>query len=433
MQGIPERWSPVEGDVRVREPLLPHHVSDDFLEAAHRLALQRPPQPQLGAVCPKTLAKFLPRGSRQVQVFCASDHDACDDFMSFDGYAVKATPFTFLRGAEDDRGGHEQARGHRERRRLRARHVRSRQLERMVLSHAKRNPAVRARIEPARNVLDGRWDRDARALSPRSLCTGHVISRLQRHRLRAVWPCWGRAEPMSADTVRRVPTLRARPFLRDATEAEAIRLTARQREELASLGVRERVRARATIYAEGHDAASVFVVVDGVVKAYRDLRSGRSNVYAFLYPHDLFGLAEDGRYVNSTAAVTDTTVFRLPVRELAVLLRHDGDLQYGFLAKVTHELRAALRRSLLLNRRDAAGRLAMFLAMIGEHHAAAAHSAAIPLPMTRTDIAGFLGVSLETVSRAARALERRGLVRFEGRHRFRVVDAVRLERFVRAV
>ena len=75
---------------------------------------------------------------------------------------------------------------------------------------------------------------------------------------------------------------------------------------------------------------------------------------------DLFGLAENRRYVNAVETLVRTTFYRLPVEELAALLKQDGDMQFVFLSKVTHELREAQRRSTLMARRDAAGRLAMF-------------------------------------------------------------------------
>src|SRR5262249_8483804 len=217
----------------------------------------------------------------------------------------------------------------------------------------------------------------------------------------------------------------------DPSDAEAIRLTDRQREELASLATILHVKRRATIYLEDAVADSVFSMRDGVVKAYRELASGKRVVHAFLFPRDLFGLADGGRYVNSARAVTDATIYRLPMAELSILLRHDGDLQYGFLAKVTHELREAQRRSILMNRRDAAGRLAMFLVFVGERVDAPASR--LPLPMTRSDMAAFLGLTLEAVSRAARVLERRGLVKFDGLHSVRILDPARLATLAAAV
>jgi CRP/FNR family transcriptional regulator, anaerobic regulatory protein len=158
-------------------------------------------------------------------------------------------------------------------------------------------------------------------------------------------------------------------------------------------------------------------------------------VSAFLFQRDLFGLAENGRYLNCAQAITRVVVYRLPIKELRVLLKHDADLQFQFLSKITHELRQAQRRAVLLNRRDAAGRLAMFIeGMSGTtvEQAARIHDDVV-LPMTRSDIAAFLGLSLESVSRASAELERRGMVKFSGRHAVRILDHPRFSKLVASV
>jgi CRP-like cAMP-binding protein len=230
------------------------------------------------------------------------------------------------------------------------------------------------------------------------------------------------------------PSFRAVPFLKSAADAEQIRLTDRQRAELARIGMRQRLPARMVIYREHAAADSVFAITEGAVKCFRELPSGKRVVSAFLFARDLFGLAENGRYLNCAQTITGATLYRLPVSDLTVLLKHDSELQFQFLAKVTHELRESQRRAILIGRRDAAGRLAMFLALMRGHlESAARRESSIPLPMTRSDIADFLGLSLETVSRAAAELERRGLVRFKTRHLALVLDEARLAKLVRAV
>jgi CRP/FNR family transcriptional regulator len=228
----------------------------------------------------------------------------------------------------------------------------------------------------------------------------------------------------------RTPSLNAIPFLPPG--AVPSRLTDRQREHLTRIGMRVRLPARMTIYREQAAATWVFAVMDGVVKSYRELPSGKRVVNAFLFARDLFGLAENGHYLNNTQSVTRVTLIRLPLDELTVLLKQDGDLQFQFLTKVTHELRESQRRAVLINRRDAAGRLAMFVAAMRDRQGAAAKDS-VSLPMTRSDIAGFLGLSLESVSRAAATLERRGLVTFDGRHAVRIADASGFGKLVSAV
>lgn len=230
----------------------------------------------------------------------------------------------------------------------------------------------------------------------------------------------------------RVHALRAVPFLKDGTDT--LVLSDRQREALAGIGTRLRLPPRMVIYQEHSPARWVFAVLEGAVKSYRDLRSGRRAVSAFLFPQDLFGLAEAGRFVNTTQALTQVTLYRAPIEPLTDLLIQDGELQFKFLAKVTHELREAQRRAIVISRRDAVGRLAMFLSLMRAHPPrAGVVDREVALPMSRTDIAAFLGLSLESVSRAAAILERRGIVKFENRELARILDPARLARLANAV
>jgi CRP-like cAMP-binding protein len=230
------------------------------------------------------------------------------------------------------------------------------------------------------------------------------------------------------------PSLRTVPFFKPAATADSVLLTERQRQELARIGIRVRLPTRMMIYREDSPAEWLFAIAEGVVKSYRELPSGKRVVSTFLFAGDLFGLAENGRYVNSAQAVTRVTLYRLPLNELTVLLKHDSDMQFKFLVKVTHELRESQRRAVLVNRRDAVGRLAMFVSMMAEHaRATGGGGGLVPLPMTRSDIAGYLGLSLESVSRAASELERRRLVRFESRQLARIVDVAGLAKVVAAV
>jgi CRP/FNR family transcriptional regulator len=224
------------------------------------------------------------------------------------------------------------------------------------------------------------------------------------------------------------------PFLKMPADSEPTLLTDLQRKELARIGKRVQLHARAVVYRERERADSVFVVLEGVLKSYRLLRSGKTAMSAFLFHHDIFGLAERGEYLNSVQAVTAVTLHQLPLDDLIPLIKRDGELQFKFLAKVTQGLRESQRRAILVGRRDAAGRLAMFLMMMrGQQHLPVGNDREVPLPMSRTDIAAFLGLSREAMSRAARSLERRGIVAFDNRHLARIVDTASLAKLATAV
>jgi CRP/FNR family transcriptional regulator, anaerobic regulatory protein len=210
-------------------------------------------------------------------------------------------------------------------------------------------------------------------------------------------------------------------------------LTAAQRRHLADLATPMRVPPRTIVYRQGDALSWIFINTDGLVKSFRELRSGARRIVAFLFPRDVFGLAENGRYVNTAKTITAATLYRIQHDVLAAELQRDADLEFRFLCKVTQKLREAQRQTLLVGRRDAVGRLAMFLKMLERHFAATGHNGWIPVPMSRTEIADYVGLSLEAVSRATRKLALQGIIAFEDGHTAHVLDRARFNALVAAM
>jgi CRP/FNR family transcriptional regulator, anaerobic regulatory protein len=231
--------------------------------------------------------------------------------------------------------------------------------------------------------------------------------------------------------------LRAIPFERVTAAGVATQLlTERHRQNLAGLATRLTVPRRTIFYREDTPAESVFMIANGVVKSYRDLPSGKRHIAAFLFPGDVFGLAENGRFVNTTQAVTRVALYRIPVDALKDLLRRDPDLQFRFLVKVTHQLREAQRHTISVTRHTAAGKFAMFLKML-ERDAQWRNDTSAPrslaVPMTRADIADYLGLSPEAVSRCTSRLVRRGILSFPDRHHVHILNPAELDRLAAAM
>jgi CRP/FNR family transcriptional regulator len=149
----------------------------------------------------------------------------------------------------------------------------------------------------------------------------------------------------------------------------------------------------------------------------------------------LFGLAEKGVYVRTAQAITPVTLYRIKYDALTDMLRRDPELEFQFLCKVTHELREAQRQTIVVGRKDAPGRLAMFIQELEEHTRRPNDGgrSVIDMPMSRSDTASYLGLSLESVSRATRALERQGIVKFIDRHRLRILNHTKFDRLVSAL
>jgi CRP-like cAMP-binding protein len=239
-----------------------------------------------------------------------------------------------------------------------------------------------------------------------------------------------RPEPKSAD---REPSIRATPYLELPPHGVPL-LTERQRQALIQLATRLRLPSRMIVYEEDSPAKWLFIVAEGAVKTFRDLPSGRRRIANFLFRGDIFGLAEKGKYVNTAQVLTRATLYRIGLADLTQAFHHDVSLQYIFLCKVTHELREQQRRAIAIGRRDAPGRLAMFLVMLrSQLFGPESPPDLIPLAMSRSDIADFLALSLDATSRASTELERRGLVEFQRGRTVKIVDDAKLTRLAAAV
>ena len=217
-----------------------------------------------------------------------------------------------------------------------------------------------------------------------------------------------------------LPMIRALPL--DGVDVSRPLLTEQQRKTLAAIASTMELPARTIIYRDGDASDSIFINGDGIVVSFKDMPSGKRRVAGFRFRGDLFGLAEDGKYVNTTRSITPVTVFRIPLAALTNAFRDDPGLQFPFLCKMVHELRQAQRKSIIDGRRDATGRVAMFVDMLrGQGEPVAGHGDRIAIPMTRSDMADFLHLELESVSRACRKLSDNGVIAFDTKGA-RIVD-----------
>jgi CRP-like cAMP-binding protein len=243
----------------------------------------------------------------------------------------------------------------------------------------------------------------------------------QKRRTRERNAIWGDQPAMPAHPL---PSIRAIPL---TNTGPVLRLTARDREHLATIATMMRVGPGTVFYERGSHAGWIYNIVSGTVCSFRRLPDGSDRVAAFLFAEDLFGLARKGVYVNSTRAVTPVAAFKFPIDALSGLLMGNAQLQFRFLCKITHTLREAQHRALVLTRRDPVERVAAFLAMMEQAQGdKRAGDATIALPMSQRDIASFLNLTTGSLDAALEALEASaiiarnedGVVRVRDRARF---------------
>lgn len=231
----------------------------------------------------------------------------------------------------------------------------------------------------------------------------------------------------TADPPRRGPTIIV-PALWTAGENSGRPLTAEEQALLTVISTVVRFRRGERIYAEGDRADAVFNIITGVVKSIKTLPDGGQHIAGFLFADDLIGLAQNGVYVNSAEVVTAVTLYRIPTAALETRLRNYPDLDFQVISKLCHELREAQRHAVLLSEQHAIAKVGLFLQMLETHQAARGESMGeVYLQMTRRDIAAFVGITPEAVTRSLRDLVNRGAITFRDRRHVQIINRARLE------
>jgi CRP/FNR family transcriptional regulator len=170
--------------------------------------------------------------------------------------------------------------------------------------------------------------------------------------------------------------------------------------------------ARDILFDEGDRAGHIFTLVQGTAKLTRLLPDGREQVLGFRFAGDVLGYTGADRYPFAAQMLTPAQVCRLERKRLDGLLRRYPALERRLLDLCVQELAATQEQLVTVGRRTAEARVAAFLLSLTEAGKRRAHvGTVLDMPMTRGDIADFLGLTLETVSRTLTAFRRRGWMR----------------------
>lgn len=187
------------------------------------------------------------------------------------------------------------------------------------------------------------------------------------------------------------------------------------------------IRRNTVLYPEGGEARFVYNVVSGVAETYQLVSNGERRITAFLFPRDLIGLSENGVYVSTAQALTPLVAYRIPVEALEAILERNPRLDIGLLCKLCHELRRSQHHAITISKNDAAARLASFLLWIDRAYVPPTRRIGeLILPMARHDIADYVGLSVESVSRALHHLEAQGAIRRHGPRLITLLDPAQL-------
>ena len=192
---------------------------------------------------------------------------------------------------------------------------------------------------------------------------------------------------------------------------------------LAEIAQTQRVEPTHTVFAEGDPTSSLFNVTAGTVKLYKLLPDGRRQITGFLFSGDFMGLSVGDRYAYSAETVTQTTMCRFSRRKMDQLMEEFPKLQRRLFSLASTELAAAQDQMLLLGRKTAREKIAYFLIMLAQKAVRRGQKDnPVHLPMGRADIADYLGLTTETVSRTFTQLKSIGIIRLIEGNRIEIVD-----------
>ena len=178
------------------------------------------------------------------------------------------------------------------------------------------------------------------------------------------------------------------------------------------------------IYPEGAPSDGWYQVVSGTVRISKLLADGRRHIAEFCFGGDCFGFDNESERVFSAEAVGEVIVMRYPRRATERVIDDNPQLARHLCDMTLRDLAHAQTRMLLLGRMTAPERVASFLLEMSERRDT---RRVVDLPMSRNDIADYLGLTIETVCRVLSAFKRAGAIAIPTPHRIELRDRSALE------
>ena len=233
-------------------------------------------------------------------------------------------------------------------------------------------------------------------------------------------PSGAQAQPIHGPTLVAIPQW--------STELSTSSLSAEDRTNLAQISTIVHFRRGDIIHTDDRVNA-IFSVITGVAKSFNNLENGDVHVTGFFFQDDFIGMmAERGMFTESASAITEVSAYKIPVPALERVIQSNPSLSLQIMTKIFHHMRDIQRHAYLLNKKSARAKVGFFLKMMLIQQAIRERrSHDVFLPMARTDIASYIGISPEAVSRALRDLAMMGAIAFRDRHHAVITNSVVLD------
>ena len=198
------------------------------------------------------------------------------------------------------------------------------------------------------------------------------------------------------------------------------------------INVRMRVRRKATLYRPGDRFGALYAIRIGTFKTTVLAEDGREQVTGYHMAGEIIGLdgIGDDRFTCEASALEDSEVCVMPWSDIDRLAAELPSLRHNVYRAISRDLSREQTMMLLLGSRSAGERLAIFLLNVADRYRARGYSSReFVLRMTREEIASYLGLKLETVSRLFSSLQEHGFIQVQGRA-VKLLDAPGLRRTV---
>lgn len=186
------------------------------------------------------------------------------------------------------------------------------------------------------------------------------------------------------------------------------------------------------LFEEGDACHESFILESGIMLLERLAADGGRQILAFVYPGDLIGLDVAGRHPCDATALTSSRVARISRQHFSALRKAHPAIDHALITVTKQIVGFTLNQIFMLGRLTARQRMAYLVLHLAQRSGLAlVDGVIIDCPMTRQDMADFLGLTPETVSRALSALKRDGLVESPCRGRLALIDIAALTALAR--
>jgi CRP/FNR family transcriptional regulator len=187
------------------------------------------------------------------------------------------------------------------------------------------------------------------------------------------------------------------------------------------------------LFHQGDDATHFYKVQSGVIMTYRLLEDSQRQITGFCTAGDYFGMSPDDVYHDTAITVSTSNIISLTMAEV----RADVGLQRELFVRTCCQLEDAQNMMMTLSKKTAGEKVASFLVMLAKRqtrlNTEKPQEVDINLPMSRLDIADYLGLTIETVSRRLTHLKSKGVIKLPSRHTAHVCQLGQLEHMAGAL